>query len=215
MSIWTTPKPGDGRPVDVLSPIQAATAFSDYPPRSVPNRAVDRPLVTALPVDPQDGDEIRYLAYEPLGLVWHLIYYKQATDSRFPWYFLGGSPLYNETTTADTTTSASYAAPSGGLSTGPALTCPLKGDYEVWIGALMFQTTGGVGYMSYSIGGTGAVDADSISQSSTATGIYGSRYRVKTFTANQTALICVYKTTSNTLNIFDRFIKATPIRVGR
>lgn len=108
-------------------------------------------------------------------------------------------------TTATSTSSTSYADPASG--SGPTITLPFAGTYKIVLGALMYQTGGGVGYMSFTVGSAAASDNDSISEGSTATGIYMSRVLMKTVT-ERTVLVCKYKTTSNTLNIQDRFITA-------
>lgn len=165
---------------------------------------------TTLPGAPVNGQEFYYVADAANGVVWHLKY--RAAGGTSKWECVGGPALFSEVTTATTTTSATYANPVAG--SGPSVTVPLAGDYEVMIGALMFQTTGGVGSMSYDIGGTGAVDADSIGESSTASGINGARARVKTGLAASTLLAAKYKTSANTLNIQDRWMRVTPVRVG-
>lgn len=162
-------------------------------------------LHTSLPGGPFDGQEIAYQA--ATGVVWKLKY-NQTTGY---WDFIGGAALFAEVTTATTQAGTSYGNPASG--SGPDITLPLAGDYDVAIGALMYQTTGGVGYMSYAIGGTGAVDADSISEGSTATGLYLSRTRRKTGLAASTVLASKYKTTANTLNIGDRWMRVIPVRV--
>jgi hypothetical protein len=173
--------------------------------------------VSSLPGSPVDGQECFYVADATAGAVWHLKY-RAASGSSYKWEFVGGSPLFAEVTTDESTTSATYAA----LTTaGPSITLPLAGDYRVAIGAA-FETinaAGTTGLMSYDIGGTGAVDANAAWgswQASGATGNIdtGSRERVKT-ALTAVALVSKYKsTTANAMHFFNRWMRVTPVRVG-
>lgn len=186
-------------------------ALASIPPGGIPLSRVARvPSVTSLPaaVVATDGMEVYYTADDTNGIVWHLRYC--AAETTYKWRYVGGAPLFAEVTTTETTTSASYTDMT---TTGPSLTVPLAGDYIVIIAANMYQTTGGLGYMSYAIGGTAASDAESIAESSLATGIYGTHTRRKTGLAAGTALVAKYKTTANTLNANDRTMVVIPVRV--
>lgn len=118
------------------------------------------PIVTALPGNPVDGQEVMYLASDTDGVVWHLKYRPKSAGAS-KWEFIGGSPLWSEVAALQTTISDTYA----GLTTaGPSIVLPIAGDYMVTIGCRGFSdTNGGGANMSYDIGGTGAVDADYVS----------------------------------------------------
>lgn len=81
------------------------------------------------------------------------------------WDFVGGPPLYAEVEASETRSSTLY----GDLTTvGPSISLPFTlGDYLVGIGARMQSPSGAAGsnnaFMSYAIGATAAVDADSTS----------------------------------------------------
>jgi hypothetical protein len=167
------------------------------------------PSVTTLPSAPPDGLTVSYVADDTNGVEWLLRY--DSTEATYRWHYAGGPPLYNEVTAAGTRTANSYAAADTG-GAGPTLTVPLAGDYDVTIAAGMYQTTGGIGYYSYKIGASAAVDADSMSEGQL-TGVYMARTRRKTALAAATVLLAQYKASANTLNIGDRAMSALPVRV--
>lgn len=95
---------------------------------------VTTPLYTSLPASPVDGQIIDYQADAANGIVWRLRY-NAASSSPYKWEFVSGSALYakNESIAAMGGTGSSYSEPSG--SSGPDITCPLAGDYDVNFGA--------------------------------------------------------------------------------
>lgn len=168
----------------------------------------------ALPGSPADGDEFILVdSTSAPTWSWHLRYVAAKASNK--WIFIGGVPLYAEVTTSEThSTVGSYAA----LTTpGPSITIPVAGDYFVTPGASL-ATTGAGGtiiYMSYDIGGTGAVDADAI----TATQGSGSsaqpssaRVRRKSLTA--VTLTAKYKTSATNVTAYNRWLQVTPIAIG-
>lgn len=161
-------------------------------------------IVEALPATPTKGDKCSYKAAE--GIYWHLIYTKESAE--YPWNKIGGPPMNIETEENKTgLTSTSYAE------LGPSLTTPLKGDYLVTTHALIATSSVGIiGYMSYSIGASAAVDADALQY---APGWGGEQMRTKKKTlAASTALTLKYKVSSGNGNFGFRFISIDPIRVG-
>lgn len=113
--------------------------------------------VTSLPSSPVDGQEIFYIANSANGIIWHLRY--KSTSGY--WEFLGGSPLYAEVTTSESTVSTGWT----NLATiGPTISVPLAGDYMISHGALITGplATAWFGAMSYAVGGTAAADADAV-----------------------------------------------------
>lgn len=111
---------------------------------------------TSFPASPADGQEYVYVADATNGVFWKFRWYAASSY----WAFVGGPPLYSEVATVETTSSTGYAA----LSTvGPAIPIPFTADYDVEIGAFLGDDTAADhAYMSYDIGGTGAVDADAV-----------------------------------------------------
>lgn len=114
-------------------------------------------VVTALPSTPVDGQEV-YLQLSDRRL-WHLKYDAGQSSGR-KWAFIGGPPLSNEVLTLETTTSPSY---TNLTTTGPTLTVPVAGEYEIELQATLGNdTTGEQAYMSYNLNGGGGTDANSV-----------------------------------------------------
>jgi hypothetical protein len=169
-------------------------------------------MVTSLPTSQAlVGDIAHYWADKTNGVVWDLVYTNE--NNEMPWNVTGGPPLFNEVEANESTTSTTFVA----LPTpGPIVTVPLKGDYLVELGALMFQGGAGVNtnLMSYSIGATAASDNDSTySLSTTAAGSAVARTKQKTFNA-ETKLTSMYRVTGGNGGFMDRWMRVTPIRVG-
>lgn len=162
----------------------------------------------------EDGDEVYLEVDATNGIVWHLRYV--AAEPTYKWRFFGGPPMWAEVASAEATAGTSY----GALTTaGPAIAVPRAGDYDVEIGATMSGIpVNGSGFMGYDIGGTGAVDADSLNQGSGGGGtqiigpIQGSRRRRKTGLTAVT-LTAKYKHVTSTVTIANRWMAVTPVRL--
>lgn len=166
--------------------------------------------VTALPGSPSDGQEVIFTdSLSAPTYRWHLRY-NASSASSLKWEFIGGTPITSEIATAESTGSTAYAA----LTTaGPSITLPLQGDYIVDLGALI--DNGGqadTSKMSYDIGGTGAVDADSIQHRGAQAPSVFRRQKKTGLTA--VTLTAKYKTSANTHTFSNRFMGVTPIRVA-
>lgn len=174
------------------------------------------PIVTALPTTGpsggalMDGQECHFLADATNGVVWYLKY-KTSTGK---WHYVGGPPLFAEVTNQDST--GSTGAYVGITNAGPSIAIPVAGDYIVQTGAVHNQNTASANsYMSYDIGGTGAVDADGVFwQNATALNAYtpGTRTRRKTLTA--VTLTSKYKASAGVSTFRDRWMMVKPIRLG-
>lgn len=237
--------------------LSSQSAIEAYAPRSIDQIAVNIPIVTALPLRPQDGTEVYlrvgdgnqiahmlYLASIPgwvqtglpplvttlptsvavegmrviydtgtNGVRWDLVY-DTSDGTTYPWMYVGGAALHAEVATEEGTSSTSYAALATG---GPSVTLSLAGDYDVEIGAYLNNDTDARGgRMSYDIGGTGAVDADSIYLFQTGATIVSTMARsmrkagltAVTLTSKYKALV------GGTAKFGNRWISATPVRVG-
>lgn len=136
----------------------------------------------------------------------------------YKWAYVGGSTLFSEITTAETTNSGTFVD----LTTvGPSITTPLAGSFFVENASLVTSNSNsGFGYLSYSIGAAAASNDDQVGfQQPTSGGAnavsHVSRKRVKTLAAND-ALVTKYK--SNGAGIVatfqNRSLALTPIRVG-
>jgi len=92
-------------------------------------------------VQPQDGDEVFYVADATNGVHWHLRYRSGQT---YPWEFVGGSSL-----TADKTSVSGNS--SWQLTTGVGPAIPLAGDYDltlslgIWASRTTTASAGNVG----------------------------------------------------------------------
>lgn len=147
------------------------------------------------------------------GVQWHLAY--ESGEATYKWRYIGGPAMWAEVLTRETTTSATYVA----LTTaGPAIAIPRAGDYDQVIGALIdVNVINTVGFMSYDIGGTGAVDADSIqvqSPSTLAPASSAMRPRRKTALTAVT-LTSKYRSSGagSTVGFTNRFMAFTPVRL--
>lgn len=176
------------------------------------------PLVTSLPSNAIDGQEVRYLADNTNGVVWNLRY-RAGSSSSYKWEFIGGAPLYNlvSPTSFESTTSGSYVD----LATvGPSLTVPLAGDYDVSIGGgyMQMSTTAAFAWMSYSIAGAAPSDYDGVTVSPYSGGnhvvsLHG--LRRKTGISANSSFVAKYRSNgSSVANFGYRYMQITPIRVS-
>lgn len=167
-----------------------------------------RNVVAAFPADPPIGQQLIFQStfMAALGVAWRCFF--DGTK-----WIAGGPPLYAETNTAgETTTSTTYTD----LGTaGPQITLPIAGDFDVEVGASMRSNVDGdFSYMSYQIGGTGAVDADGV-QTTSLRQTHNSHTRRKTLTA--VGLSAKYKAAGSgppVARFYDRWLRVTPVRIG-
>lgn len=196
--------------------------IGDYAPNSIPGYAVLRPLVTELPVAPQDGEEIDYLADSTNSRVWHFRYRAKA-PTLFRWESVGvPTPL------RATNVGTSMAAPAtnyGDPSTpGPILTIPLAGDYVVqhWFQG-QGNTVGALLWAAVKIGSAATVDGNGVrGQVPVANHDVKAPVCVQELTVSLpgTVLQVQYKLTAGTGTInnhggINPWMTATPVRVGR
>jgi hypothetical protein len=169
--------------------------------------------VTSLPGSPQDGQIVAYKADATAGVIW-LFRYRAGSASAHKWEFIGGSPLYALVDTDELLTNAAYV----NLPTvGPSVTAPLAGEYQVRHGCLLYQTAAAVQstFMSYAVGATAAVDADSIQLQPSALNEveHMSRDTRKTGVLAADAFVAKYKVNAGATSHFARrHIMITPIR---
>lgn len=171
------------------------------------------------PANPSDGDIWIATGVDSNGTRW-AFQYNQGSGSSYKWEFIGGPPAVSEVAAAENTNSTSYAA----LSTaGPSFTLLRAGDYQVNIGGqAVAPVSAGIGfiaYMSFDIGGTGAVDTDACVasnwvNSATSVPYSVSAMRLKTGLA-AVALVAKYKSNAGTGTIWShRFMQVLPVRVS-
>lgn len=163
---------------------------------------------TSFPGSPVDGQPYTYVADSTNGVYWN---FKWRNASSY-WAFVGGPPLFNTVeTSGESTSSTTYAA----LATaGPSIAVPFAGDYDVEIGAAIDPASGNIAYMSYDIGGTGAVDADQIIATNPGgTAWYWSVGRIRRKTLTAVTLTAKYKVdTASTANFGKRWMALTPVK---
>lgn len=170
---------------------------------TIPSTKLRIPTGEALPISAADGD---IFVYQGTGFAWLFQYHRSSEY----WNFIGGTASINEVTTTQSTSSTSYTDLS---TSGPSVTCPFRGDYIIEHGALMYQTTGGIGRMSFSIGATAASDSDAVAEEQL-TGVNLSRSQPLSVSA-PAEILAKYRTTTNSVNAENRWMKLTPIRVRR
>jgi len=157
-------------------------------------------------------DEVYLEVDSTNGIQWHLAY--ESGETTYKWRFLGGPAMYSEVAATEAITNAAYVA----LTTaGPSIAVPRAGDFDVQTGCNSWASGAGASaVMSYDIGGTGAVDADSV-QVGEATGQVGgggSVYRLRRKAAlTAVTLTAKYRATSGQGNWEKRWMAVTPVRL--
>jgi hypothetical protein len=96
------------------------------------------PLVTSLPSDAIDGQEVRYLADNTNGIIWNFRY-RAGSSSANKWEFIGGAPI---STQHDNGTQYTLTHAAGSYSDVLTKAVPLAGDYLI-NGACLLTTTSG------------------------------------------------------------------------
>jgi hypothetical protein len=91
------------------------------------------PLVTALPSNPVDGQEVYFqdAAMATAGIMWH-VRYRAAAVGSYKWEVIGGSSLFAESTAGQTVTVPTIVPPQ--------LVLPLAGEYTVGWGGRLYQS---------------------------------------------------------------------------
>jgi len=183
-----------------------AQAFPVAPPNAL--GAIPTTSAT-LPTGTYNGQDFYYQLGSGGG-VWHFKY----NTSSAKWDFAGGAALYSVVDTGETSASTTYAA----LATaGPSIVLPFAGDYDVHLGS--YQRTNTINtssLMSFDVGGTGAIDADSTTYDTDAVsnGAQVSTVRRKTGLTAVT-LTAKYKVIGATTGRWaNRFMAVVPVRVG-
>lgn len=176
------------------------------------------PLVTAMPATGRrfDGMIVHYVAESASGKIW-TFRYRAAGSATYPWEFVGGSPLYEESSGSSTTASAAYADLAAGA--GPNLVNPLAGDYELDFGCFSTGTTAtAIQFMALKFGAAAAADADGISLQPPGVAYFcsgqPSRKIERTIATASTTVEAKYKTNAGTATFEKRWMSMRPIRVA-
>lgn len=168
------------------------------------------PLVTSLPSNAIDGQEVRYLADNTNGIIWNFRY-RAGSSSTYKWEFIGGASLVAEYNTDEAVASSSFTS----FTNGPNLTLPLAGDYTIGFGASsVVSISGQQGHIGLKINSTNATNSEAAG-----VGEAGQRdavWRQRNWTALpvSTVLTMQGRVNSGQINAFNRNIVATPIRVS-
>lgn len=130
------------------------------------------PVVANLPANPNDGDEIYFLADAANGVIFHLRY-RAASASIYKWESVGSSsPLFSRVATDETYTADSTFHDA--TTVGPQLTLPLAGDWRYDMAVSLYlasQTAAIAATAGLAINGAAPTNAEQVSayvQASTA-----------------------------------------------
>jgi hypothetical protein len=196
----------------IFGPLLVDTEGDDWPTTWLdlvgePGASGAAPYVTALPTEPEEDDEI--VVEVAAGVAWRLRYHDG------DWLFLGGPPLRDEVMTSQATASAAYAALA---TSGPNITVPFAGDYDVLIGGRLVSNPNNAAYMSYAVGATAASDDDAVEMGFNAStlGATMSMTRRKTGLAAGTVLSARYRAFAapGPATFSKRFMEIRPVRLG-
>lgn len=162
-------------------------------------------IEATLPNSPSDGQDYYYSL--PDGGQWHFRF----NERTGLWDFSGGPPLKDEVTTGQTTTSSSYVSLSG-----PYVTVPFNGEYDIWGHAGIFIQGSAGALAAVKLGASTISDDDRIAQanSSGATNGGQSGNRItRTLTAGD-VLEMQYKSSGGVTTTFEfRRLTVTPVYV--
>lgn len=210
---WTPPNTFvNGVVADATEVNENFTDLAAYADLRAPTAEVD-----TLPVSPVDG-QVAYFQNAGMatdGVVWQFRY-NSSSASSYKWEFVGGVPWAKEVATQQLTSSTSFVD----LGTvGPSVTAPLAGEYIIRMGAYTGLTADNMtAVMSFAVGGTGALDADSIGSLVTgtggATGISIAGDVMKTVSSAASAIVAKYRVTSSSASFENRFLSIIPVRVA-
>jgi hypothetical protein len=171
------------------------------------------PLVTSLPSNAIDGQEVRYLADNTNGIIWNLRY-RAGSSSTYKWEYIGGNPLFDFETASVSTTSGSFTSIAGDNLSVPI---PLVGEYDVEIHALGSNNAGAFYWWlicpfgcSYPTSDQRGIRVGSQSAGAYTTGSHRSRVplTVGTLTAQYR------QAAGGTMTVAERSFTVTPIRVS-
>lgn len=170
---------------------------------------VDHGLVTALPGSPSNGDTCTFTDSTTAPTYqWQLRFVSAKASNK--WIFIGGSDMANDLATSNNTTSTSYVAPG----TTQELTIPVAGQYDVEIGAQGIHAGTDNGFLSYTIGGAAASDANAAHwRAGAGEGFTSSQ--ISRITAAASDVIAVrFKTSAGTFTVQDRRLRIVPVAIG-
>lgn len=159
---------------------------------------------------PTDGMEVTLLIDATAGIAW-LVKYRAASSSAYKWEVIGPAVLVSQVNTAEATAVTTYT----NLATvGPSIVLPRPGDYVIEHGFAASVANTQPMWMSYDIGGTGAVDADAVMATRPSDAASVMRSNLKAGLSNVT-LTAKYKAPAAVSSqIEKRWMKAIPRRIS-
>jgi hypothetical protein len=170
---------------------------------------------TTFPANPMHGQEYVYLADATNGVQWRFKYNADSASS-FKWEFVGGAPLFSTVATGEATASGT---PVDLATTGPQITIPRAGDYDITFGFRVSESGAGGGNAEARVFVNGTTDTGVVAQEQV-TNIVGATFTVSrtwipsTRAASDT--VRLKYSISNTISVTfaDRWLVARPIRVS-
>lgn len=173
------------------------------------------PLVTSLPSNAIDGQEVRYLADNTNGIVWNLRY-RAGSSSAYKWEFIGGQPLYSFIATWEGTTT-NYPNYTNLATSGPSLSVPLAGQYMVDLSYISQETNGGYSTTIVTQATGAPLDvANALFQIDATTADVQTSFtsRALTLTTTNPLRVLYARNGTGTANFGQRHLRFTPIRVS-
>jgi len=165
------------------------------------------PIVTQLPSNATVGDQVIYAADATNGVYWSLYYDGGGT---YPWKFVGGAPL-NDTGSTANTSSTSY------VDAGEAsVIAPLAGDYYAEFNGHAGIAATEHAYITLYFNGTNNGDANGgliYGSSSNNDGVMSRRYAINVTTANTVVKTQVRMSVPNSRTFSRQDLALVPIRV--
>jgi hypothetical protein len=180
--------------------------------------------VTTLPASPTDGQLVDLLVDAAAAYggpyLWRCKY-RAATPGTSRWHVIAAGPLFAEVTTLANITSGQTTYGNPTIGSGPDVALPVPGDYEVSIGVDFNRpaVANTVAYMSYAIGATAAVDADSVRLAQNDAATPGPSMNItKTRRKNGLGAVTLaskYRVSGAAVGALqDRWMRVWPVRIG-
>jgi len=174
-------------------------------------------LVSSLPGAPSDGQTVVYTDSLPAPtFTWQLIF----VQSTGKWHFIGGTPLYAEVLTDQSTATANTYLDLATV--GPQVTIPVNGDYEIRAGSQGWNAlnTAQVMRTALKVGAAATANADGFSNTGVGPitaglpGIGSMRTFQKTGLTATTVLKLQYLVGGSTGHWLNRWLSVVPIKIG-
>jgi hypothetical protein len=193
----------DGDPTKPLSAARLTTMETGIDRASIPTKQ------TAFPGSPFDG-QIEILEADATNGVYWLFRYRSAGGTH-KWEFIGGAPLLAEVATSEAFDSTTYIDLA---TTGPQVTIPAAGDYDIHMGSVITSGAGGTQiYTTVKLGAAAAADTEAARVGGGATQ-NGSRRMRRNGLAASAVLKMMYRTDTggDSVGVERRYLAVLPIR---